>query len=65
MSLGKQGLRFIAVHRLPSLRWLLLLQSMGFRHAGSVVVVHRLSYSGVWDLPRSGVERSLHWQVES
>ena len=65
MSLGKQGLLFIAVHRLHSLWWLLLLQSMGSGHTGSVVVVHRLSYSSVWHLPRSGVECSLHWQVES
>ena len=37
-----------------SLPWLLLLWSTGSRHAGSVVVAHRLR--GMWDLPRPGLE---------
>lgn len=58
VSLGKQGLVFTAVHRLHYCGGLLLVQSVGSRHAGSVeVAVHRLSYSLVCgDLPRSGVE---------
>ena len=67
LSLGKQGLVFTAVHRLHSLWRLLLVQIVGSRHAGSVVVVHRLSYSLVCGIfPDQGSNpRSLHWQVES
>ena len=67
VSLGKQGLVFTAVHRLHSLRWLLLVQSVGSRHAGSVVAVHRLSYSLVCGIfPDQGSNPcSLHWLVES
>ena len=46
-----------------SLRWLLSLQSMGFRSVGSVVVVHRLSCSaacGIFPDPCS-----LSWQSGS
>ena len=47
-----------------SLKWFLLLQSTGSRHAGSVVVAHGLSscgswallLHGMWDLPRPGLE---------
>ena len=47
-----------------SLQWLLLLQSTGSRHTGSVVVAHGLSscgarallLHGMWDLPRPGLE---------
>ena len=35
-----------------SLRWLLLLRSMGSRHASSVVVAHGLNSCGTWALER-------------
>ena len=40
-SCGEWGLLFVVVCGF-SLRWLLLLRSMGSRHAGSVVVAHGL-----------------------
>ena len=49
------------------LRWLLLLQSTGSRHVGSVVVVHRLSYSAACGIfPDQGSNPCpLHWQADS
>ena len=49
-----------------SLRWLLLLQSMGSRRAGSVVVAHGLSCSAACGIfPDQGSKSCpLHWQVD-
>ena len=50
-----------------SLRWLLLLQSTGSRHTGSVVVAHGLSCSkacGIF-LDQGSNPCPLHWQVDS
>ena len=56
-SLGKQGLLFIAVHRLHSLQWLLLLQSMGSRACRlNSCGTRAYLLLGVWGLPRSGVK---------
>ena len=50
-----------------SLQWLLLLQSIGSRHTGSVVTAHRLSCPmtcGI--LPEQGSNLCpLHWQMDS
>ena len=65
-SCGERGLLFTAVSGF-SLQWLLLLQSMGSRHAGSVVVVHGLSCSaacGIF-LDQGSNPCPLHWQVDS
>ena len=65
-SCGKRGLLFTAVSGF-SLQWLLLLQSMGSRHAGSVVVVHGLSCSaacGIF-LDQGSNPCPLHWQADS
>ena len=50
-----------------SLRWRLLLQSTGSRHAGSVVVAHGLSCSAACGIfPDQGsIPRPLHWQADS
>ena len=62
-----------------SLQWLLLLRSTGSRHAGSVVVAHRLQSAGsavaahglscfvaCGTLPDQGLNPCpLHWQVDS
>ena len=50
-----------------SLWWLLLLQSTGSRHIGSVVVMHRLSCSAAWGIfLDQGLNLCpLHWQVDS
>ena len=50
-----------------SLRWFLLLQSIGSMRAGSVVVAHGLSYSmacGIFP-DRGSNPCSLHWQADS
>ena len=65
-SCGERGLLFTAVSGF-SLQWLLLLQSMGSRHAGSVVVVHGLSCSaacGIF-LDQGSNPCPLHWQADS
>ena len=50
-----------------SLRWLLLLRSMGARRAGSVVVGRRLSCSAACGIfPDQGLNPCpLHWQADS
>ena len=50
-----------------SSQWLLLLQSMGSRHAGSVVVAHGLSCStACGTFPDQGSNQCpLHWQADS
>ena len=50
-----------------SLRWLLLLWSLGSRHAGSVVVAHGLSCSAACGIfPDQGSNPCpLHWQADS
>ena len=65
-SCSKWGLLFVAVRGLL-LQWLLLLQSMGCRHAGSVVVAHGLSCSMACGIfPDQGSNpRPLHWQADS
>ena len=48
-----------------SLQWLLLLQSTGFRHVGSVVVVHGLSYHSACGIFPDQNSCPLRWQVDS
>ena len=54
-------------HMSFSLRWLLLLRSMGSRHVGKVVVVYRLSCSAACGIfPDQGLNPCpLHWQADS
>ena len=50
-----------------SLEWLLLLQSTGSRHSGTVVVAHRLSYPvtcGIFP-DQESTPCPLHWQADS
>ena len=53
--------------RCAGLQWLLLLRSMGSRHAGSVVVAHGPSCSAACGiLPDQGSNPCpLHWQADS
>ena len=65
-SCGEQGLLFRCCAGF-SLRWLLLSQSRGCRHAGSVVVAHRLICSlgyGIF-LDQGSNLCLLHWQADS
>ena len=63
-SCGERGLLFVRCADF-SLRWLLLLRSMGSRRAGSVVVAHGLSCSAACGIfPDQGLNLCPpHWQA--